>query len=82
MGLTWMKMDIGIDLLEGIPGMVMEPAGMSRWELQRPASSFYGHRDDDKGIDRLCEYVARCATPSATTSPSRSTTSATSASSR
>jgi len=29
MGLTWMKMDLGIVMLKGQPGMVMEPSGMS-----------------------------------------------------
>src|SRR3984957_4088215 len=34
MGLTWMKMDLGINVLEGMPGMVMQPAGESKWELR------------------------------------------------
>src|SRR5579862_6197537 len=33
MGLTWMKMDLGINVLEGMPGTVMQPSGMDRWEL-------------------------------------------------
>src|SRR5579863_8984742 len=32
MGLTWMKMDLGINVLDGIPGTVMQPAGLSNWE--------------------------------------------------
>jgi len=58
MGLTWMKMDLGIETLDGIPGTVMEPAGMSRWELNNQPHPFTGIEVTDKGIDRLCEYVA------------------------
>src|SRR5271167_4313687 len=32
MGLTWMKMDLGISVLKGIPGTVMAPSGQSGWE--------------------------------------------------
>src|SRR5277367_5796270 len=31
MGLTWMKMDLGIDVLKGIPDTVMQPAGLDKW---------------------------------------------------
>lgn len=57
-GLTWMKMDLGIDLLEGIPDTVMRPSGMSRWEMREQPHPFTGIEVTDKGIDRLCEYVA------------------------
>jgi L-alanine-DL-glutamate epimerase-like enolase superfamily enzyme len=58
MGLTWMKMDLGINVLEGMPGMVMEPAGQSKWELRNQPHPFMATEVTDKGIDRLCEYVA------------------------
>ena len=58
MGLTWMKMDLGLDTLDGIPDTVMQPAGMSRWELGNQPHPFTGIEVTDKGIDRLCEYVA------------------------
>jgi L-alanine-DL-glutamate epimerase-like enolase superfamily enzyme len=58
MGLTWLKMDIGIRLLEGKPGMVMEPAGQSNWEMRVQPHPFVATEVTDKGIDRLCEYVA------------------------
>jgi L-alanine-DL-glutamate epimerase-like enolase superfamily enzyme len=58
MGLTWIKMDIGIRLLQGQPGMVMEPAGQSRWELRDQPHPFVATELTDKGIDRMCEYVA------------------------
>lgn len=58
MGLTWMKMDLGINVLDGMPGTVMEPSGMSKWELHDQPHPFVATEVTDKGIDRLCEYVA------------------------
>src|SRR3984957_297251 len=58
MGLTWMKMDLGIDTLEGIPNTVMQPSGLSDWELRNQPHPFIATEVTDKGIDRLCEYVA------------------------
>jgi len=58
MGLTWMKMDLGIDVLNGIPGTVMQPAGLDKWELHSQPNPFIATEVTDKGIDRLCEYVA------------------------
>ena len=58
MGMTWMKMDLGINVLEGIPGTVMQPAGLSKWELRDQPHPFIATEVTDKGIDRLCEYVA------------------------
>jgi L-alanine-DL-glutamate epimerase-like enolase superfamily enzyme len=58
MGLTWMKMDLGLNVLEGIPGTVMQPAGMSKWEQRNQPHPFMATEVTDKGIDRLCEYVS------------------------
>ena len=58
MGLTWMKMDLGINVLDGMPGTVMQPSGMSKWELHNQPHPFIATEVTDKGIDRLCEYVA------------------------
>jgi L-alanine-DL-glutamate epimerase-like enolase superfamily enzyme len=58
MGLTWIKMDLGIDVLDGIPNAVMQPSGMSKWELRNQPHPFTGIEVTDKGIDRMCEYVA------------------------
>ena len=46
MGLTWMKMDLGINVLEGIPGTVMQPAGHGRMGVAQPAASFCRYRSD------------------------------------
>jgi len=58
MGLTWMKMDLGIDVLKGIPDTVMEPAGLDNWEQHNQPHPFLATEVTDKGIARLCEYVA------------------------
>jgi len=31
MGITWLKMDLGINMVEDTPGTVTRPAGLSRW---------------------------------------------------
>src|SRR5580704_4757539 len=58
MGLTWMKMDLGIDVLDAIPDTVMRPSGMNNWEQNAQPNLFIATEVTDKGIDRLCEYVA------------------------
>ncbi len=58
MGLTWMKMDLGIEVLKGLPDTVMQPAGLDKWELHNQPHPFVATEVTDKGIDRLCEYVA------------------------
>ena len=58
MGLTWMKMDLGINVLDGIPDTVMQPAGLDKWEQRDQPHPFIATEVTDKGIDRLCEYVA------------------------
>ena len=58
MGLTWMKMDLGINVLVGIPGTVMRLSGMDKWEMRDQPHPFVATEVTDKGIDRLCEYVA------------------------
>lgn len=58
MGLTWLKMDLGIHLVEHIPGTVMRPSGMSRWEENFQPHPFTGIEVTDKGIEKLSEFVA------------------------
>ncbi len=58
MGLTWLKMDLGINLIEDIPGTVTQPSGLSRWEQNFQPHPFVATEVTDKGIDKLCEFVA------------------------
>ncbi len=58
MGLTWLKMDLNINLISKTPGTVMRPSGMSPWEMRNLPHPFTAMEITDKGIDKLCEYVA------------------------
>jgi len=56
MGYRFLKMDIGIDLLRGIPDTVVAPPqALQTGEVMHP---FTGIQITDRGIDHLCEYVA------------------------
>jgi L-alanine-DL-glutamate epimerase-like enolase superfamily enzyme len=58
MGLTWLKMDLGIDMVQDIPGTVTRPSGLGAWEERFLPHPFVATEVTDKGIDLLCEYVA------------------------
>jgi L-alanine-DL-glutamate epimerase-like enolase superfamily enzyme len=58
MGLTWLKMDLGIDMVQAIPGTVTQPSGLSTWDERFLPHPFVATEVTDKGIDLLCEYVA------------------------
>jgi L-alanine-DL-glutamate epimerase-like enolase superfamily enzyme len=54
-GWKFLKMDVGISLLRGIPDTLVRPPGMlERWDVMHP---FTGIQITNKGIDILCEYV-------------------------
>lgn len=54
-GFTFLKMDVGVGLLSGIPGTLSAPEGnLSSHNLKHP---FTGIRLTEKGINILCEYV-------------------------
>jgi L-alanine-DL-glutamate epimerase-like enolase superfamily enzyme len=58
MGLTWLKMDLGIDMIQDIPGTVTQPSGLSAWEHTFLPHPFVATEVTDRGIEMLCEYVA------------------------
>jgi L-alanine-DL-glutamate epimerase-like enolase superfamily enzyme len=58
MGLTWLKMDLGIDMIQDTPGTVTRPSGLSAWEETFLPPPFIATEVTDKGIEMLCEYVA------------------------
>jgi L-alanine-DL-glutamate epimerase-like enolase superfamily enzyme len=58
MGLTWLKMDLGIDMVQDTPGTVTRPSGLSAWEETFLPHPFVATEVTDKGIEMLCEYVA------------------------
>jgi L-alanine-DL-glutamate epimerase-like enolase superfamily enzyme len=57
-GITWLKMDVGIDLAQRAPGGVTHPLGSTQ-----SYGSTFGHMGGweltDKGIEMMAEYVAR-----------------------
>jgi L-alanine-DL-glutamate epimerase-like enolase superfamily enzyme len=58
-GFTWLKMDLGIDLIQKVPGAVTHPLGMdptadTRW-VEHP---FTGVEITEKGCDLMAEYVS------------------------
>jgi len=57
MGLTWLKMDVGLPLLRGIPGTVTAPAEQTAWERNQLMHPFVATEITQKGIEKLCEYV-------------------------
>jgi len=58
-GLTWLKMDLGYDLVEKTPGTVMRPAGMRQSERQFTPHMFTGIELTDKGIALMGDFVAQ-----------------------
>jgi L-alanine-DL-glutamate epimerase-like enolase superfamily enzyme len=56
-GFTWFKMDLGIDLLEGIPATVTRPAQVDLAERGRTQHMFTGIEITAKGVEALSDYV-------------------------
>ena len=63
MGLTWLKMDLGIDMVQDIPGTVTEPSGLNGWEHQFLPHPFVATEVTDKGIEKLWSTWRPCAKP-------------------
>jgi len=57
-GLTWLKMDLGVDLVSDKPNTVTAPAGLTRQELTFRPHMFTGIEITDKGIELMTEFVA------------------------
>ena len=58
MGLTWLKMDLGIEMVAGHPGHRDPPLGIEPLGDDGLPHLFTGTEVTDKGIEKLCEYVA------------------------
>ncbi|MDP2952416.1 MAG: mandelate racemase/muconate lactonizing enzyme family protein, partial [Chloroflexota bacterium] len=54
-GFTFLKMDLGIQQLKGIPGTVIAPSGIL--EIKGVQQPFRFVHLTDKGIDLMCQYV-------------------------
>jgi L-alanine-DL-glutamate epimerase-like enolase superfamily enzyme len=57
-GFTWLKMDLGIDLMEGVPGTITAPKGTSIAQRDRTEHMFTGIELTEKGIDTMVQFVA------------------------
>jgi L-alanine-DL-glutamate epimerase-like enolase superfamily enzyme len=57
-GFTWLKMDLGIDLLEGVAGTVTRPEGTQLAQGGRVQHMFTGMELTPKGVAKMGEYVA------------------------
>jgi L-alanine-DL-glutamate epimerase-like enolase superfamily enzyme len=58
MGLTWLKMDLGVDAVADKPGTVTMRSGLSDWEQDEVPHPLLAMEITDKGIALLEEYVA------------------------
>src|SRR5438477_2840143 len=56
-GFTWLKMDLGVELVEKTPGTVTRPAGLSELEQTHTPHMFTGIEITDNGIAMLSDYV-------------------------
>lgn len=58
MGLTWLKMDLGIDLVADQPGTVTRPSGLSQEEETFLPHPFVATEVTDKGVELMSAFVA------------------------
>jgi L-alanine-DL-glutamate epimerase-like enolase superfamily enzyme len=58
MGLTWLKMDLGVDMVSDKPGTVTVRSELSPWEMAQVPHPLLAMEVTDKGIALLEEYVA------------------------
>lgn len=56
-GFTFLKMDLGIGLLEGVPGALSRPLDLTPAAAFRTQHMFTGIEMTEKGIALLCEHV-------------------------
>jgi L-alanine-DL-glutamate epimerase-like enolase superfamily enzyme len=58
-GFTWLKMDLGMDLVQKIPGTISHPLGTTPGERATVMHMFTGTELTDKGIQLMADYVAQ-----------------------
>jgi L-alanine-DL-glutamate epimerase-like enolase superfamily enzyme len=58
MGLTWLKMDLGIEMVSDTPGTLTGPSDLSQWEQNQFEHPFIANEVTDKGIAMLEQFVA------------------------
>jgi L-alanine-DL-glutamate epimerase-like enolase superfamily enzyme len=58
MGITWLKMDLGVEMVSDTPGTLTGPSNLSQWEENQIEHPFLAQEVTDKGIAMLEQYVA------------------------
>jgi L-alanine-DL-glutamate epimerase-like enolase superfamily enzyme len=58
MGLTWLKMDLGVEMVADTAGTVTGPSGLTNWEENQLPHPLLGMEVTDKGVAMLEQYVA------------------------
>ena len=58
-GFTWLKMDLGVDLVAEVPGAMTMPLGQRINSNPNPQHMFTGNEITEKGIQLMCDYVAQ-----------------------
>src|SRR5205807_5168951 len=58
MGLTWLKMDLGIEMVADTPGTVTNPTDLNQWEMNQLPHPLLGMEVTNKSIAMLEQYVA------------------------
>src|SRR5256886_2321019 len=56
MGLTWLKMDLGIEMVADTPGTVTNPTDLNQWEANQLPHPFLAMEVTNKGITMLEQY--------------------------
>src|SRR5690349_17583279 len=57
-GFTWLKMDLGIDLLHGTPATLTHPLGLTERDVFNTQHMFTGIQLTNKGISMIADFVA------------------------
>ncbi|HEY7617405.1 MAG TPA: mandelate racemase/muconate lactonizing enzyme family protein [Terriglobales bacterium] len=58
MGITWLKMDLGIEMVADTPGTVTRASNLSEWEMSQVPHTLLGVEVTDKGVAMMEQYVA------------------------
>ena len=58
MGLTWLKMDLGVEMVSDTPGTVTAQSDLSQWDMTQLPHPLLAMEVTDKGIAMLEQYVA------------------------
>ena len=58
MGITWLKMDLGVEMVADTPGTVTGRSDLSKWEMDQLEHPLLAMEVTDKGIAMLEQYVA------------------------